>query len=238
MVNTLIFAGGVGSRLGSELPKQFLEVDGKPIIVHTLEHFSHHEQVDGIVVVCKEDYISLCRQILEKYHISKVYDVIPGGATGQLSIYEGLRFLMRFHGESAKDVTVLIHDGVRPLIDADLISRSIEAVRLHGSSIAASPAIETIVQIDEKGDLKQIVDRSLCRYAKAPQCFMLPEIYGVHEKALEKGETEYIDSATLMAAYGKQLHTTPCSSENIKITTPNDFFSFEALYRARQGGTA
>ena len=225
----LIFAGGIGSRMGSQMPKQFMEVDNKPIIIHTIEKFDYHPQIDSIVVVCKEEYIEHCKSLLESFSIKKVIDVIPGGDNGQQSIFYGLKYIAQ-NEEISDDDIVLIHDGVRPVITSELICKSIDCVKSNRNSIAVSKAIETVIKITPDGRLDETIDRSLCRNAKAPQCFKFNEIWNVHNKAIADGNIEMIDSATLMSHYGYELHVTECSPENIKITTPNDYYMFKALY--------
>lgn len=231
---TVIFAGGVGVRMGSTTPKQFLKVGGKPIIIHVLEKFSNHPEIDGIVVVCKEEYIDECRGYIKEFGIGRVLDVIPGGETGQLSIRNGVEYLVRNASkesvsEEDRDI-VLVHDGVRPIITGELISACIKGVKEHGNCIAASHAIETVITVNEDGSLKEIEDRSLCRNAKAPQCFYLDDLWDAHRKAAAEGITNMIDSAMLMSRYGHLLYTTECSPDNIKITTPNDYYMFKGMY--------
>lgn len=235
MVDVVIFAGGTGSRMGSKTPKQFLKIDGKPIIIHTLEKYDGCNEIDQIVVVCKEEYIGFCKQLITEFGLEKVNDVIAGGATGQESIYRGLKF---FHerSETPEQDIVMMHDGVRPVIDGEQIKRCIDGVRKHGNSVAASKAIETIIRVDDHDVMKETVDRTSCRYAKAPQSFWLSDIWEAHQKALADGKTNFIDSAYLMSAYGAELHIVECGADNIKITTPNDFYMFKAMYEAKKSG--
>ena len=173
MTNVLIFAGGSGTRMNSRArPKQFLQFYGKELIIHTLENFQNHPEIDGIVVVCIADWIPYLRKLLEKYEIDKVKTVVSGGCTGQESIYKGL---CAIHEYASDDSIVLVHDGVRPFVNEQLISECIKSVNEHGSAITVTPAIETIVTItDEK--ITSITDRSKCYHAKAPQCFLLGEL--------------------------------------------------------------
>ena len=220
--------------MGAKIPKQFLEVDNKPIIIHTIEVFSNHKEIDGIIVVCKEEYIQYCKKCLENFNIKKILSVIPGGCTGQDSIYNGLAFLKDNFSNNKKDI-VLIHDGVRPLITSDLISKNIENVKKFGNSVTVSKAIETIIKIDETGKIVETVNRAMCRHAKAPQCFYLDDIIKVHNTARIEGYNELIiDSASLMSFYGHILHTVECGQENIKITTPNDYYMFKAIYEGKK----
>jgi 2-C-methyl-D-erythritol 4-phosphate cytidylyltransferase len=229
---TLLFAGGSGIRMNTtSKPKQFLQLYGKEIIIHTLEHFEKHSDIDAIVVVCIEPWIPFFKTLIEKYNIDKVKWVVPGGSTGQKSIYNGLFALQ---SEAPSDSIVLIHDGVRPLITQELISQCIQSVVSYGSAITVTPEIETVVSLDDEGKVETITDRSKCFHAKAPQCFRLTDIWQAHQKAKQEGLTNIIDSASLMRHYGYSLHTVQGSYDNIKITTPSDFYIFRALYEARE----
>ncbi len=231
MNNALIFAGGSGTRMNSRgRPKQFLQFYGKELIIHTLENFQNHPEIDGIVVVCIEDWIPYLEKLLEKYQIDKVRKVVSGGATGQESIYKGICAIREF---AEKDSIVLVHDGVRPFINEELISNCIKSVKEHGSAITVTPAIETIVTTDN-GKITSITDRSRCYHAKAPQCFYLEELFSAHEKARAEGNVNMIDSASLMKFYGNELYTVQGNFDNIKITTPADFYTFKALYEVRE----
>ena len=227
---TVIFAGGIGSRMGSSIPKQFLEVAGKPIIIHTIEKFAEHPEIDGIVVVSKEEYIDYCRDLISKYNIGKIFDVIAGGETGQQTIFHGLDYLYNNVSHDPKKDIVLIHDGVRPLINGKLITESIKCTKKNGNSIAAAKAIETVIRVNDEGKMKETVDREKCRNAKAPQCFFLEDIINCHHRAIADGRENMIDSATLMSVYGYTLYTTECGQENIKITTPIDYYMFKGMY--------
>ena len=231
----LIFAGGTGSRMKvRDKPKQFLEMNGKPIIVHTIEHFDEHPDIDLIVVVCLEGWIDFLWKKLEKFNIKKVVKVVPGGASGQESIRNGL-FAIRDDVEGKDDNTiVLIHDGVRPLIDEKLISDNIECVKKNGNAITVVPAIETIIETDDDGDISKVADRTHCKMARAPQSFYLKDILNVHYRAMEDDQLEMIDSAMLMQHYGVVLHTVVGPVENIKITTPMDYHIFRALVMAKE----
>lgn len=229
----VIFAGGVGSRMHSkERPKQFLEIYNKPIIIHTIEHFEENKQIDAVVVVCVEGWIDYFNELVYKYHLSKVRKVVTGGETGQLSIYNGL--LAAKDIDCDEETIVLIHDGVRPLINSELLTRNIECVKMYGSSITSGIVKETIVEIDDCGGIKLVPDRAHSRVAKAPQCFWLKDILDSHEKALKEGRTDFIDSCTMMQHYGYNLQMTDGPYENIKITTPDDFYTMRAILQAKE----
>ncbi|MBP1046354.1 2-C-methyl-D-erythritol 4-phosphate cytidylyltransferase [Enterococcus sp. BWM-S5] len=228
----LIFAGGVGSRMKNDsLPKQFLELDGKPIIIHTLDVFENNPNIDAIVVVCKAEWLDYMNELLQKFELKKVFAVIAGGATALDSQYQGLLAIdQQFPQE---EVIVLIHDGVRPIIDDNTINNNIELVKLEGAAITVSPAIETVTYIaDEK--LDEIFDREKCRLAKAPQSFLLKNILKAHKTSIDEEKRDFIDSASLMKYYGFSLGIVEGETENIKITTPSDYYLFKTIYEMKK----
>ena len=198
----VVFAGGTGSRMNLDnLPKQFLTYRDKPILIYTLER-------------------------LRQYEISKVSAVVPGGETGLLSRFSGLLKAEELYSE---DTVILMHDGVRPFIDKDTISKDIASVKEHGSAITVAPSVETVALKTENGLIGEILDRSLCQLAKAPQCFYLKDLLEAHREVLKSGKTDLIDTAFLMQSQGYPLFTVEGRPENIKITTPNDYYTFCAL---------
>ena len=228
----IIFAGGTGQRMNTKTkPKQFLEMHGKPILIYTLEKFQEHEEIDKIVLVCIASGIEYAWELINKYRITKVADIVPGGISGQLSIYNGVK---RAHDLYGSDNVVLVHDGVRPLVDEGTISKAIKSVKENGSAITVAPSVETIAIQSEAGIVEDIMDRSMCKHAKAPQCFWLGDLFSAHKNALEEKLTDFIDSACLMKHYGYTLYTIEGTSENIKITTPIDFFILRAIIDAKE----
>ena len=233
MTTALIFAGGTGTRMGSAgRPKQFLELHGKPIIIHTLEHFDRHPEIDAIAVVCISGWIDYLKDQLERFRIKKVRWIVPGGETSQDSTRAGLGILAE--NCDPESTIVLIHDGVRPLISEKLISDNIASVRQYGNAITAAPAIETIITVDKNEDVTDLLDRQVCRLARAPQSFWLADIMAMHRRAMAEGYDQMLDSASLMIHYGKKLHLVESPAENIKITTPSDFYIFKAIQEARE----
>ena len=229
---TVIFAGGTGQRMNTKtLPKQFLELHGKPIIIHTIEHFDSHEDIDAIVIVCLAQWIDYLKLLLDKFSINKVINIVPGGASGQESIFKGLSEVHKTYDD---DTVVLIHDGVRPLINDEVISRNIVSVRTNGNGITASHVVETVAIQNSDNNIGDIVDRSKVLVLKAPQSFYLGDIYQAHCKAIEECRLDFIDSASMMRHYGHTLHMVEGPVENIKITTPNDFYVFKAIVDAKE----
>lgn len=227
----IIFAGGVGRRMNTKsTPKQFLTLHEKPIIIHTLEVFQNCADIDAICIACLESHIDYTRALCEKFCITKVKWIVPGGATGQQSIFNGVKTV---YDNCPADSIVLLHDGVRPNIDTDLVSRNIEAVKQYGTAVSCAAATETPAEIDENGNIYTIYVREKAVIAKAPQSFYLGELYDAHLKARAE-EKEFIDSASLMRNYGHTLHTVECKWDNIKITNPSDFYIFKAILEAKE----
>ena len=200
------------------------------MIIHTLENFQNHQEIDAITIVCIEDWIPYLNKLLKKYDITKVKAVVAGGQSGQESIYKGLCAANEYADENA---IVLVHDGVRPFINEDVISNCIKSVKEHGSAITVVPATETIITT-ENNKITSITDRSKCQLARAPQCFYLKDLLEAHKKAIQDGNLNMIDSASLMKHYGHELYTVMGNIDNIKITTPADFYTFKALYEVRE----
>lgn len=233
MNSALIFAGGTGTRMNSKgKPKQFLELHNKPIIIYTIEKFENCDSIDEIIVVCHKDWINYLWDLLVRFNIKKVVEVVPGGKMGQHSIRNGLRAISKRHC-SDTDI-VLIHDGVRPLIYEETIETNISTVKKLGNCITTAPVTETVVRVDEDEKIEQIYDRSLCRLARAPQSFFLKDVLEAHIRLEEAGDVVMIDTAMLMNAYGVKLNMIQGPCENIKITTPMDFYIFKAIIDAQE----
>ncbi|MCC9970797.1 2-C-methyl-D-erythritol 4-phosphate cytidylyltransferase, partial [Streptococcus agalactiae] len=218
----VIFAGGVGRRMNTKgKPKQFLEVHGKPIIVHTIDIFQNTEAIDAVVVVCVSDWLDYMNNLVERFNLTKVKAVVAGGETGQMSIFKGLEAAEQL---ATDDAVVLIHDGVRPLINEEVINANIQSVKETGSAVTSVRAKETVVLVNDSSKISEVVDRTRSFIAKAPQSFYLSDILSVERDAISKGITDAIDSSTLMGMYNRELTIVEGPYENIKITTPDDFY--------------
>lgn len=223
----VIFAGGAGKRMHTKSrPKQFLELNGKPIIIYTLELFDNHPDIDAIVISCIEPWIPYLNKMIRKFEINKVVDVVAGGDNGQDSIYNGLVAAEKWADK--EESIVLIHDGVRPLIKEETITDNINMVRAYGSCITTVPATETVIVKDENGGL-DIPSRDQSLIARAPQSFWLKDIISAHRQAKLENLPSFIDSCSMMSYFGYKLGLVEGPMENIKITTPTDFFIFRAM---------
>ena len=230
----VIFAGGVGARMNnSKTPKQFLEWNGRPILIQTLDVFEQTDLIDGIVLACKAEWIDHTKNLIKEAGLKKVLSIVPGGESALDSQYNGLAEAKRLFPN--EDVTVLIHDGVRPLVDKETIERNIESVETKGSAITVTPAIETVM-VTDNGSINRILNRSQFLMAKAPQSFKLDDILSVHDRAKAEGTHNFIDSASMMMHYGYTLYPVLGETENIKITTPSDYYMFTGIIKNRELG--
>lgn len=233
----VIFAGGSGKRMNTKSkPKQFLEYNGKPIIIYTLELFDNHPMIDAIVVVCIESWIPFLKKMLKKFEIDKVVDIVKGGSTGQESIFNGLvsaETFVKSKGIIEEDNIVLIHDGVRPLITEETITDNVNMVKQEGNCITCIPATETFIVKQPDGNI-EIPSRPNSLIARAPQSFFLSDILHAHKCAKAEGVSDFIDSCTMMSHYGYKMATILGPMENIKITTPTDYFVFKAMVEVHE----
>ena len=226
MVSALIFAGGIGQRMKSlDIPKQFLEIEGKPIIVRTMEHFSNHPMVDNIVVVCVENWLDVLNQDIEKFGIKKVIKTVPGGATGYHSIHNGLLEAAKVAGD---DDIVLICDGVRPMLSEELITTCIEDARKYESAVPVTPSIDSVLYSEDGENCNKNYERRKMFITQAPQGYTMRKIMWAHEQAEEK-HLDPVSSGELLIELGENIHIFQGIRENIKVTTPEDLESLRAI---------
>ena len=233
----IIFAGGAGVRMGAGIPKQFLEINGKPIIVHTLDLFESHPEIDKIYMAVLKDYIPYMKKLINKFNISKVEDIVAGGETGQDSIYNALS---RAREDNPDDSIVLIHDGVRPSVTYDTISRNIQGVKDKGNAITCTPCFETILMSTTGDKVETVPYRKDTFAAQAPQSFRLGDILAAHEIVRQK-ESRYdnlVDSCTLIKSIGKDAYMVEGNRGNIKVTTPEDVYMYRALIQYHENEQA
>ena len=234
----VVFAGGVGARMGASVPKQFLELDGKPVLAHTLGLFQDHPLIDGIVLVVAPEYFDDCRALAAKYGIAKPLTLAESGESAQDSIYSGLKAAA---AKYPPETAVLLHDGVRPYVLPEVITANIEAVAKFGSAVTYTPCYETIVLSKDGETISAMPYRMESYTAQAPQSFRLGDILAAHERirARPEGYTDMVDQATICWTLGIPIHLVPGNRGNVKITTPEDIISLDALLKARaaKGGS-
>ncbi len=227
----LILAGGAGNRMHQDIPKQFLSINEKPVIVYTLEAFERHPEIDAIAVVCIEGWEQVLWAYAKQFDISKLQYVIPGGEDGQASIRNGV-FELEQHYSS--DDIVLIHDAIRPMVSAEIISDNIRVALVHGNAISVVPCAEAMLQTEDGFVSTGNYPRDNLKRTQTPQAFHLGDICALHREAIERGITASIASCTLMIELGRQVYFSAGSEKNIKLTTMDDIDIFKALLAAKR----
>lgn len=233
----IIFAGGSGVRMGAGIPKQFLEINGKPVIIHTLQLFQYHDEIDKIYLSVLEDYIPYMKELVDEYRLTKVVSIIPGGETAQDSIYNALK---KAESENADDSIVLIHDGVRPFISYEVISNNIAGVKEHGNAITCTACYETIMISKDGKQVDTVPYRKETFAAQAPQSFYLKDIIAAHDyvRALPTRYDNMVDACTIVRTQGITAHMVEGNRGNIKVTTPEDVYMFRALLQYKENEQA
>ena len=225
----IIIAGGVGSRMGQEIPKQFINVGEKPVSVYTLEAFQEHPLVDAIEVVCLAGWEQVLRAYARQYKIDKLKWVVKGGASGQESIRNGV---YNFEGVLAEDDICIVHDGVRPMLDPEVITDVVRVAKERGNAVTSMPYNEQIFLVDKKDSATttQYIPRETLRRVSTPQAYRFGLLDSKYHEAFEKGVG--IDGSnytnTMMVQLGVRLNFAVGSDRNIKLTTPENLEFFRA----------
>lgn len=225
----IIIAGGIGSRMGQEIPKQFINVGEKPVIVYTLEAFQEHPLVDAIEVVCLDGWEQVLRAYARQYKIDKLKWVVKGGASGQESIRNDV---YNFEGVLAEDDICIVHDGVRPMLDPEVITDVVRVAKERGNAVTSMPYNEQIFLVDEKDSATttQYIPRETLRRVSTPQAYRFGLLDSKYHEAFEKGVG--IDGSnytnTMMVQLGVKLNFAAGSDRNIKLTTPENLEFFRA----------
>ena len=224
----MIIAGGSGKRMGQEIPKQFLTVDDKPVIIYTLENFERNEHIDEIIVVCIDGWHDVLRAFCKQFDIKKVKYIISGGETVQQSIFSGVKKAYDVYGDEA---CLIIHDSIRPLIDETVLNDVIETCHKYGNAVTSMPYNEQIFVIDEgEKSTSKFIPRETIRRVSTPQAYILGKLYNCYTRAFKDNIGIYGSSYTntMMTELGETLYLAKGSDRNIKLTTKDDFYIFKA----------
>ena len=227
----LLIAGGSGKRMGQDIPKQFLTVNEKPVIIYTLEAFQAHPMIDAIGVVCLEGWENVLQAYANQFNITKLKHIIPGGKNGQDSIRNGVYELEKHY--DPQDI-VLIHDAIRPMVSEEIITSNIVTTQKYGCSITIIPCVEAMLTTDDGVESTGIYPREGLKRTQTPHGFRLGEICDLHRRALEKGITNSVASCTLKIEMGEKVYFSAGSEKNIKLTTVDDIDIFKALLLAKR----
>lgn len=226
----LIIAGGTGQRMNQDIPKQFLNVDDKPVIIYTLQAFQSHPDIGGIVVVCLEGWHDILRAYAKQFNITKLSTIVNGGENGQASIRNGVYSLREKY--SGDDI-VLVHDAIRPMVSAEIISDAIVKCKTYGNAISVIPCAEAMLGTEDGMTSDTCVPRDKLIRTQTPQAFPLKKLVWAHKTALERGVTNSVASCTLMIELGEILYFSIGSEKNIKLTTTDDIEIFRALLHSK-----
>lgn len=233
MANVAILtAGGTGTRTHQDLPKQFLTVENKPIIIYTLEAFQEHPSIDEIYVSCLEGWNAVLEAYAKQFNITKLKRIVTGGATGQESIYNGLKAIKE-DNLSTDDIVVIVHDGNRPMLSQDVITDNIVKQRKYGSAVTVIPTTEVVFISKDGVESKEALNRDELWRTQTPHSYRFNELWEVHNKAIKDGVTNMAASCSLMQKYGYTTYFSKGSEKNIKITTIEDIEIFKALLNAK-----
>ena len=228
----LIIAGGIGARMHQDIPKQFINVYDKPVIIYTLEAFQRHPNIDAIEVVCLDGWHDILRAYARQFNITKLENIVSGGQVGQDSIRNGLYDLAERHHDP--DDIVLIHDAIRPMVSADIISDNIRVCREYGNAITVVPCTAAMLKTMDGEVSTEMIPRDNLKSTQTPQTFFLNEIVEVHKEALKRGITNSIASCTLYIEMGKPVYLSIGSEKNLKLTTSEDIEIFMALLHSKR----
>ena len=223
----VVIAGGCGKRMGLDIPKQFVNVNDKPVLIYTLEGFQKHPEIDEIVVVCIDGWQDTLKAYAKQYEITKLIKIVDGGSTGQESIRNGV-FSLEGHC-NANDI-VIIHDGIRPMVDGEVLTDVIRVAKKYGNAVTSLPYNEQIFVIDDEYTTSKYIPRETLRRVSTPQAYNFKELKEAYEEAFEKEIGIYGSSYTntMMVDLGKTLHFAAGSEKNIKLTTKEDIDTFRA----------
>lgn len=227
----MLIAGGTGQRMGQEIPKQFLNVHDKPVIIYTLEAFQRHPDIDAIAVVCLTDWIHVLDVYARQFNITKLKYIIPGGDSGQASIRNGVFELEKHY---SRDDFVLVHDAIRPMVSEEVISDSLKVAQEYGNAITVIPCAEAMVMTEDQQSSEELYPRDQLKRTQTPQVFRVGEICDLHREALARGITNSVASVTLMIELGRRVYFSKGSEKNVKLTTVEDIDIFKALLVAQR----
>ncbi|MDD5943183.1 IspD/TarI family cytidylyltransferase [Fibrobacter sp.] len=227
----IIIAGGKGSRMGQDIPKQFINVYDKPILIYTLEGFQKHPQIDAIEVVCIEGWYDVVWAYAKQFNISKLKWVIPGGETGQESIRNGVYNLADFCNS---DDTIIIHDGIRPMVDETVLTDVIVKCEQYGNAVTSLPYNEQIFIVDNDVSTVKYIPRETLRRVSTPQAYKFGKLNWAYHEAFEKKIGIYGSSYanTMMVELGERLYFAAGSDKNIKLTSKDDLEMFKAYLKS------
>ncbi len=231
MTTAIILAAGTDRRFEMDIPKQFVNVNNRPLVVYTLECFEKHPEIDEIIVACLDGWQELVRAYATQFEISKLKSIITGGSNAQESTHKVLQFMKDTH--DVNDI-VVIHDSIRPLVTDEIITRSIDECKKNGMGVAATNVMDNIMRSDNKHDGNVSIDRDEIMKIQTPQTFRYGYISDIHERAVREGVVGFWDNSSLLTNLGEKVHFSEGSGRNHKINTVDDLELFKVIYKMTQ----
>ena len=235
MTIALLIAGGVGARMGQDIPKQFLHIQDKPVIVYTMERFQNNPLIDGIVVVTLPNWIAFVEAYAKQFGITKLKSVVAGGETGHDSIHNGVIEIAR---QFPQDTAVMIHDAIRPMIDNDVIADNLSVYREKGNATTVIPCVEVIFKSDVPTESNEVLDRSKVWRTQTPQTFRLDRLLWAHDEVVKRKLPSPVATCHLFSMLGETVYFSKGSEKNIKLTTMDDIDIFKSLLDAHKSSWA
>ena len=227
----LLTASGVGARMGQDIPKQFINVYDKPVIVYTMECFQNHPEIDAIVVVCLKGWESVLKAYAKQFNVTKLVSVVNGGETGFESIINGTKEIKRLFND---DDIVLVHDGIRPNVSSDIISNNIAVCMQKGNAVTAIPCREAMIFSEDGLEGNKEIPRDELLRTQTPHAFHLRELYEAQQEGLKRGIKNTVAMCTLYTDLGKTIYFSQGSEKNLKLTTTDDIEIFKALLNSKK----
>ena len=231
MVTGIILAGGSGTRTGWEMPKQFVEINGKPLIVYALEEFQKSSYIDNVLIVCKKGYNEILSNIIERYGITKLIKIVEGGETHQQSLTNALEFINSI-SKSSDDI-VVIHNANRPLVTQEIIEDSVDVCIHYGCGISALSCVDSMMYSENGIESNVFLERSQIIRAQSPQSYKLKEIHDVYQKAKKEGIKDSYE-CNLMTRYGYKIYFSKGSENNVKLTKAEDLILIKSLLKQKK----
>lgn len=227
----MLIAGGSGERMNQDVPKQFINVHDRPVIVYTLEAFQRHPGIDAILVVCIKGWETILEAYARQFNIDKLRWIVEGGHNGQASIRNGIEKLAETC--QAEDI-ILIHDAIRPMVSAEIISDCIKTCQMRGSAVTVIPCAEAMLITTDRERAAKVMDRNQLVRTQTPQAFKLQKLKWAHEEAAKREIINSVATCTLMVELGEEIYFSAGSEKNVKLTTTEDIEIFKALLMTKK----
>lgn len=225
-----VLAGGSGLRMGGDLPKQFLEIGGRPILIRSIDAFAGSSRIDRIFVAVSEDYVDYTKSLIEKFIEFEDIEVVIGGKNRNETLFNVLKKIENI----SKDDIILTHDAVRPFIDNRIIDENIEAAKQYGACNTVIPAVDTVLRSSDGRFIENVPPRSEIFHAQTPQSFKVSELYKLYSSMTDKEFESYTDACTVFIENGEKVFMVTGSRDNIKLTYPEDMEKAEIIIKIRE----